>query len=229
MDHLHWVTAESRAFLDAAGDGALDEPIPSCPGWVVRDLVGHLGGVQQYHGGHLARGVTDPPDAPRPSPPSDEALLEWFATGADRLVAELRHVGLATPAWNFLGAEPATTAFWHRRMAHEAAVHRWDVQGARGGADPLDPALATDGVDEVLDTWGPARWGRGDVGPLDARFEIDLVDVEVHRTATFGAGSRSVALSGTAQNVLLGLWGRLSLRDRVVGGDVDLLGAVVLP
>lgn len=229
MDHLHRITTESRAFLDAAAAGPLDEPVMSCPGWLVRDLVGHLGVVQRFHGSHLRRGVTDPPAGDRPAPPGDDELLAWFAAGTERLVTELRHVGTQAPAWNFLGAEPATTAFWHRRLAHEATVHRWDLQHARGGTDALDPVDAIDGVDEVLDTWAPARWGSGDSAPLDARFEVDLVDVGVHRTATFGAGSTSVSVSGTAAEVLLALWGRLPVADRVVDGDEVLLAAIVMP
>ncbi len=228
MDHLHWLEAESQSFLDAASAGSLDDPVPTCPGWLVRDLVGHLGIVQQFHGSHLARGVTDPPDGTRPSAPTDDGLLEWFATGADRLVVDLRHLGTTTPAWNFLGAEPATTAFWHRRLAHEAAVHRWDAQAVRGRADPLDPAQAIDGVDEVLDTWAPVRWGTDD-HPLDARFDLELVDVGVRRTVVFGAGSRSVGLAGSAQDLLLGLWGRRPLADRVVDGDASLLALVDQP
>jgi hypothetical protein len=43
-----------------------------------------------------------------------------------------------------------TVGFWARRMALETVVHRVDAEQARGAVAPVDAALATDGIDEIL-------------------------------------------------------------------------------
>jgi len=52
------------------------------------------------------------------------------------------------PAWSWAGDH--RVGFWQRRMAHETLIHRYDAEAAAGAPQPLDPALAADGVDEVL-------------------------------------------------------------------------------
>ena len=50
------------------------------------------------------------------------------------LVATLDAVDPELPAWNF-APQAKKAAFWHRRMAHETAIHRWDAQMAGGLAE----------------------------------------------------------------------------------------------
>jgi hypothetical protein len=45
---------------------------------------------------------------------------------------------------------PGPARFWHRRVAHEASVHRWDIEQAVGIDHTIDAALAADGIDEYL-------------------------------------------------------------------------------
>ncbi len=224
LDLLETVRRESAAFLDAALDGGMEVPVPSCPDWTMADLVGHLGVVQRFHGGHLRRGVTDPPAGPRPQPP-ETGLADWFREGVDLLLDHLAAVGLDTPAWNWsVRPEDAVTAFWHRRMAHEAAMHRWDAQRARGRAHGFEDGLAVDGVDEVLQMWVPSR--RAEDAP-QGTIAVELTDVGVRRTLVCGQGSAAQAsLSGTASDVLLALWGRIPLSDLVVAGDMALAASV---
>ena len=72
-------------------------------------------------------------------------------------------VALAEPTrrcWTLAG--PATAAWWRRRQALETAIHRVDAERALGPASPIDPALAADGVGEVVDVLHPrqVRLGR---------------------------------------------------------------------
>ena len=152
MDHLHLIESESAAFLDAclAGDPGVD--VPACPGWTITDLLGHLGVVQRYHGGNLTRGVTTPPDHPRPTPP-ETGLADWFREGTALLLDNLAALPADAPAWGFGPGEP-TVAFWQRRMVHEALVHRLDAEMARGTtATPVDPVVADDAVAEYLEVF----------------------------------------------------------------------------
>jgi uncharacterized protein (TIGR03083 family) len=60
---LAGLRAESAAFRAAVGqDGALTAPVPSCPGWTVRDLVAHLGRVYGFVGRTAGRGDTSAPE-----------------------------------------------------------------------------------------------------------------------------------------------------------------------
>ncbi len=217
MDHLHLIESESAAFLDAclAGDPGVD--VPACPGWTITDLLGHLGVVQRYHGGNLTRGVTTPPDHPRPTPP-ETGLADWFREGTALLLDNLAALPADAPAWGFGPGEP-TVAFWQRRMVHEALVHRLDAEMARGTtATPVDPVVADDAVAEYLEVFLARRHRRepGPAGLLEVR-----TDVATHRV---GAGEQATAvLQGAAVEVLLALWGRTPVTDLELTGDLDLV------
>src|SRR5436305_715070 len=67
----------------------------------------------------------------------------------------LETVDPRAPAWNWSLA-PKAAGFWHRRMAQETAVHRWDAESAYGNALPVERLLAVDGIDEALRVFLPA-------------------------------------------------------------------------
>src|SRR4051812_27036656 len=144
------------------GDGLLDAvhhdltpAVPGCPGWTVADLVRHVGRVHRFHAAHIPRGVTDPPTE-QPADVPDDALLDWYVAGLATLVRTLEQVDPKAPAWNWsLG--PQVAGFWHRRMAQETAVHRWDAESAYGIQQPVEQALAVDGIDEVLRVFVPTQ------------------------------------------------------------------------
>src|SRR5690606_14849756 len=132
--------AEAPAFRQAAGQpGALDATVPSCPGWTVADLVRHLGAVYRWVRSHASRGVTSRPEQPRPvaddDVPTGPAALTWWDGEYAALSTVLDKLDPEMPAWNW-APQPKKVGFWHRRMAHETAVHRWDAQMATGLAEP---------------------------------------------------------------------------------------------
>lgn len=142
------------AALPAEG---LGPAVTGCPGWDVERLIGHLGRVHEWAASFLRLG----PDGGTPDaggrPPAGPDILPWYAERLDGLLAELDRHDPDEPSRSFAG--PAPVAFWHRRQAHETAVHRWDAQDAitPGQADPIDARLAADGVDEWLTVFVP-RW-----------------------------------------------------------------------
>jgi hypothetical protein len=139
------------------------------------------------------------------------------------------------------GAEPATAAFWFRRMAHETLVHQWDaasaISGARSGAPQLDPVLAADGIDEYLTMIVPSAHGRsrllaGLTGSVhvhcsdtSGEWQLDIQPdaLEVRREHAKG----DVALRGPASGLLLVLLNRLNENDAGVEifGDASLVAA----
>ncbi len=233
--------AEGPPFRDAVTQAPPDTPVPSCPDWTVIDLVHHLGALYQWVRGHASRGVTTPPEsrrAPRPEGlPTGPAAIEWWQGEYTALLDTLEALDPEIPAWNW-APQAKKAGFWHRRMAHETAVHRWDAQMAIGTGEPVEAKLAVDGVSEVLDTWLPAgrrqnptsRQGVVHLVATDAAQEwflrlrgegvalLDtgtLLDSDEHPARAFAAG--------TASDLLLALYGRVGFDVLEVTGDATLL------
>src|SRR5205823_3910842 len=125
--------------------------VPTCPGWTVRDLLAHQGGVHRWATSHVVEARTEPPsrDFALAEPPDDDAVLDWFRDGYARLVTTLADASDRLECWTFLPS-PSPRAFWARRQAHETAIHRVDAESASGEPVTFDPAFAVDGIDELL-------------------------------------------------------------------------------
>jgi uncharacterized protein (TIGR03083 family) len=153
MEHEAFVGAigsESARLVDAAEAAGLGAPVPSCPGWDVAELLGHLGTVQRWAAGIVEQRAQEreyPGDVGRPTEAA--ALPDWVRQGAARLVDVCGSTPPDTTVWTFSGPGPA--AFWARRQAHEVALHRVDAEVAAGRLAALDGELARDGIDEFLD------------------------------------------------------------------------------
>ena len=96
--------------------------------------------------------VVIPDEAPAAG---DERVVGWFADELAQIDAFLEALDPDVPTWNW-APQTRTASFWHRRTAHETAVHRWDAQFATRLPEPLESKLAADTVDEALDTFLPA-------------------------------------------------------------------------
>jgi uncharacterized protein (TIGR03083 family) len=240
-----WVAAlraEGAAFRTAIGQqGALALSAPSCPEWTVEDLARHLGVLYRWVAGHVSRGVTSRPEPPdHDDAPTGTAVLSWWDERYAELLKTLDWLDPALPAWNW-APQTKKAEFWHRRMAHETAVHRWDAQIAVGLSEPIEAKLAADGITEVLDTWLPAGRRRG---PLDRHGVVALRATDVaagwavrlrgHGIALLDTDTlldhdshheRTVA-AGTASDLLLALYGRVPFDVLDVAGDESLLEAL---
>jgi len=202
---------------ELADAGRLDVVVPWVPAWTARDLVGHLGTVHRWATAIVQAGTTDGP--PRSTHPPDDDLLGWYAAGHTSLVRALREVPPDSPAWHMSPAAPKVAGSWARRQAHELAVHRMDLEAAAGVEHaPLDPALADDGVDELLSIIVP-RWAHTEplagaetivaVASLDTgrQWEVRVARGEVTIAPSWtGAADATVTGDGTA--LLRHLWGR---------------------
>jgi uncharacterized protein (TIGR03083 family) len=139
----------------AAERAGLRTPVPSCPGWHVRDLLRHQGHVHRWAGRFVTEQLPDAVPEPTEAEilaadPPDGQLLDWFREGHAALVGALRSAPPDLACWTFLPA-PSPLAFWARRQAHETAIHRVDAELAAGGpVTAPDPAFAADGIDELV-------------------------------------------------------------------------------
>lgn len=216
----------------------LDLPVPTCPGWTGSDLVRHLAGVYQWVSGHFARGGTDRPEAAAsPDGPADVSPLDWWHQEYTKLFSVLSLADPDQPVWNW-APQPKKAIFWHRRMAHETAIHRWDAQMATGLAEPVEATLAADGLTEAMDSYLAAgrrrhpetrpcvialratdldefwyvRLRPGGIALLDTDTLLDGDDLHERVTAT-----------GTASDLLLAVYGRIPFAALTVSGDQPLL------
>jgi uncharacterized protein (TIGR03083 family) len=238
VDHAQYVDAirgEGAALAAAARDAGVDVTVPSCPEWTIADLLSHLGRIHHWVAGIVTerrqeRGTHWSENA---APPVD-ARLEWFECGVELLADALDAAGPDIAVWTW--TPDTTTSFWARRQAHETAIHRVDAQLARRQlasdvADPVDRERAVDGIDELFDLipyWPWADRVRGDgetvhvhctdgEGEWFARLNPDgLVVTREHAKG-------DVALRGTASDLLLGLYGRMSIDALDVIGNAAVL------
>ncbi len=201
MNRLHatkdfWLAAlraDGPALYDAVAAAGPDAVVPTCPGWTVADLTEHLTSLLVWVRETVPRGVvTRPADrvVPAPRPRWDDAL-EALGRELTATIGTLDALDPELPAWTW-PAQAKKAGFWHRRMAHEISVHRWDAETATGRQAAIETKLAADGVTEILDTWLPA-------GRRHAPTELQGV---VHLTATDASYEWFIRLRGTGVALL---------------------------
>jgi uncharacterized protein (TIGR03083 family) len=259
VDYVAHFRREVAAFEAAARAAVGMRPapaVPACPGWRVTNLVLHLGTVHRYVARVIAERLAEPPP-PDEDPawlavpgecagwlapgavPGDAALpaalVNWFAAAAADLRAQFQAAGPDVAVWTW--SADHTVGFWQRMQAIEAAVHRWDAQAAAGGAEPVDAELAADAIGQTFEIMAPMRRALKAAPPGQGeRFAFRRTDGTERWNIRFdGAGlvphdgPGDVELSGTASDLMLFLWQRISA-DAAAGdgrltvrGDVSLL------
>jgi len=230
------VQQEAAALAALLTPEALAAPVPGCPGWRLVDLARHTGGVHRWATSALSTPPGgDPGDEPA-GPDDDTAVRDWFARGAESLVAALRSTPAPQPCWTFAAAEaPATAAFWARRQVLETALHRWDAETALAaaglGAEP-DPAtwLAADvaaaGVAEVVEVVAPrqVRLGRTPALPGTVALRGDDAPEVLLGPAGSAGGRPDAVVTGPSAALLLLLWRRTPLDRELTAGRLRLAG-----
>ncbi|GAA4352302.1 maleylpyruvate isomerase family mycothiol-dependent enzyme [Angustibacter luteus] len=195
----------------------LTTPVPSCPGWDLAELGGHLGVIHRWARDSLAS--DSPPDEGQP--PSREELAGWYRDSADALLSALRAARSDDPCWGF-GPHPRTVRFWLRRQAHETCIHAWDAANAVGAPPAIAADLAADGLDEVAGMFYPRQIRLGRREPLGVALAFAATDVG--RVSVLGEGEPVATVSGSAEQLLLGLWRRRDLAALLADGDVRMDG-----
>ncbi len=170
--HIAALRDAGDLLAEAAERAGPSAPVPSCPGWQVRDLLRHTGYVHRWAteyvvGQHLSYQEVPSEEELLKStgPAGDAALPDWFREGHARLVSALERAEPDLKCWTFLPGSPSPLAFWARRQAHETTIHRVDAELAVGvpvaGLSSFAPGLAADGVDELIMGFGGRASKRG--------------------------------------------------------------------
>jgi uncharacterized protein (TIGR03083 family) len=249
LDHFH----SNRAAILSAAAVDLDAPIKGCPGWDVAALTGHMGRVYTF----WLKWVCE-----RPRGASKEAFAELMAEREARLPGyiawrdpefhkEARPAGIVEFArdtgneledalrelspdeqvWTFVPSQQ-TGAFLFRRLALETAVHRWDAEEAVGAEQPIEEALARDGIDETLMMFAndpayeehqPLRRGqrillRDDGG--EGQWLVMFGEEGI--TTSPGDGPADATITGSASDLLLFIMGRRTPEEMQIEGDKAL-------
>ncbi|MET8637920.1 MULTISPECIES: maleylpyruvate isomerase family mycothiol-dependent enzyme [unclassified Streptomyces] len=231
-------TAEFVQILDreggllaaAAEQAGVDAEVPTCPGWQVRDLLRHTGMVHRWAASFVAEGHTSPHPVGGLPDLDGSALAAWFRDGHRHLVDTLSSAAPDVRCWHFLPA-PSPLAFWARRQTHETTVHRIDAEAARGGAPTaVAPALALDGIDELLRGFHARHRSRVRseeprvlrVRAADADDAVWTVRLSTEPPVTErdDAGRADCEVTGPADRLYLALWNRLPFP--AVTGDASI-------
>jgi uncharacterized protein (TIGR03083 family) len=218
-EHIDRLRAEGLRLVAAAERAGLDAPVPTCPEWRVRDLVGHTGGVHRWAASFVTTGrerpTTDEEDAAYFAAPGDDTLLDWYRDAHGGLVAALSGADPAIPCFTFLPA-PTPLAFWARRQAHETAVHRVDAESAGSAVAGIPAGFAADGIDELLFGFFARPRGRLVADP-PVSLAVCATDADAAWTIHVGPDSRraqpgrhpaDLTVTGPAGDLYLLLWNR---------------------
>ena len=149
---------------DNAARAGLSAPVPTCPGWTVRELVAHQGMVHRWAAG-CVRGERDDDacEAIEREGLESQDVLAWLDEGATDLLSTLAFAPADLDAWFFLPDAPGTRNGWARRQCHETTIHAVDAMSAARGSVPpaaetwIRSGIAVDGVDELLMGFVPRR------------------------------------------------------------------------
>ena len=266
MDQVRYLQAfdNDAAALAAAARMGLEPAVPSGPGWIVANILIHLGtvyrgwvAVMDAHGDEwpldISRQVLE-----RTFPALidlfeqgekgvaawtiPDGLIEWFEQGAAEMTDSLRGAHLDGALWRPAGWPASLTPsvrLFQRAANIETAVHRWDAQLAHQCTSPIDPLVATMGIEQVLREGIPASrqyvrenrsvpppTGRGETylfqqadgdGAWLVRFQGEDVSVEQ------GEGEADVVAQGSASDLLLFLWHRIPADRLDLAGERALL------
>jgi uncharacterized protein (TIGR03083 family) len=238
-DHIEAIGREGERLAAAASRAGLDAPVRWCPGWDVRELLRHLSEIHLWAASHVARRAVGEGDflagleASWPDLavfwPDDGDLVDYYLATNANLVRHLEEAPTDLDTWTFLPA-PSPRQMWARRQAHETSIHRIDAESATAAISDFDPALASDGIDEILTAMAP----RTNELPLESAvtMAVQPTDVGERWLVTLGpdgidtirdGGPADLVLTGRASDLYLAVWNRGDDSAIQVTGDRSVL------
>ncbi len=235
-DYLAVIAVEGERFVAAAAEAGLDAPVPTCPEWVVRDVVLHNGEVHRWATAVVRSRATNlgqvPEDFLGPLPTDAEAL-DWFRAGVADLLDALRTADPSVAYGTFFeNPPPPRLLFWARRQAQELGMHRVDIESALARCTPFGTAHAADGVDEFLVGFVSRKRTKLHsseprsllIAPIDSPQRWLLTISEAPPSATrldpeAELPAADCVVTGTAHDLVLALWNRSDLTPFTIAGD----------
>ena len=229
--------AEIGSFAETVRGVEPAMPVPACPPWNVAALVKHVGCSHRW-AEHMVQRRSDRfvsfRDVPMGLPDEQGEYPAWLVAGRDPLLNTLRAAQPDEPMWAW-GADQHVR-FWARRQLFETTVHHADAQLALGRQPAIAVGIALEGIDEFLENLPFAERFAPNVKQLRGAGEtlhLHCTDADGEWmirlepegfTWEHGHGKGSVAVRGTASDLLLLTYGRLKADARFQSfGDETLL------
>jgi hypothetical protein len=222
---------QAGLFRTAVATADLSADVPSCPGWTFTDLSLHVArflhtATRYFTSGSIVE--------LRPTPARrDVNPLVYLDEQLAAATQVLRNTSGNRPVWTFSPTAPDLAWVWHRRVAHELSLRRWDAQAALRTLTPTDREQAADAIDELLGTLLPARLradspsrGTAIISCTDGpqTWHVRLAPGAVPEVRSAGRDEKADArLSNRTANVLYQLWSRMQLTG---SGDQAVLRAL---
>ncbi len=230
IDYLEAIESDGRRLLDIAADSDLDLPVPTCPGWTLRDLVEHVAGANLWMSTCVSSGCTAQERILPPGPVARDDLLNWSRQALDDVLTTLSTTPPETLVWTPIRG-PLGSLWWRRKAALEVAIHRTDAEGAVGlKSQTIDPRLALDGVDEYAEEFLPLMLLMVAEPPVTAVL-LSPNDIRDSRTLSLipagddrDPGAATVELTASASDLLLWMWNRVPDGTLTVHGDDAVVG-----
>ena len=230
VEYINAFKADAAAIRDVFASAGPEMPVPATPKWDLGRMVKHIGTVFVWG----AKVVEQRPE--RVDPKSLEIGLpaersdygDWLVETAAKAASVMSRAAPTDDCWSW-GAD-SSVLFWSRRLAHEISVHRWDVQSAFGEPEPINAALARDGLNEILENL--ASRPDTDLRGAGERLHLHATDCEGEWLITIGAEGvefkhehekGDVAARATASDLLLLILGRVAPSSLEVFGDASQL------
>jgi uncharacterized protein (TIGR03083 family) len=239
-EYLDGVRTNADLFLAAARQAGVDAPVPTCPDWTVADLARHQGRVYRWVSTIIETKAQEFVSRQELEEEAKQAAdpLAWLEGGAELALNVLGGADPDLPVWNWIDGGPGPVRFWHRRMAHETAIHRVDAEAAAAApAAPqsrVEPAeLASDGIDEYL-AFLPLRAERGGTAGMSGSYHFHTTDVPGEWLVVFEGDAvtvsrehakADVAVRGPASELELYLYNRRGSDGLEVFGDAAKVAA----
>jgi hypothetical protein len=228
--HVDAIEQEAERIGELAERG-VKVAIRNHPGWDLEALLLHLADAFERALAQLR--APDQSAQVLPQVQLTGSALGCFEESRLALVSALREHDPADPCWNAVG-EDLTVGFLARRLAHESAIHRIDVEVARGTPTTIDSELAADGVDERLFVVLSHHSEEGEMPELggsiclicsdrDAAWSIDASRGRF-RVRT-GRGPADAAVVATASDLFCFSWSRPTIRPLQVTGRMAVVEA----
>ncbi len=229
---------EIRRITELVAETAASAPVPHCDGWDLHALIRHVALIHKWVRTMVEQLTPTriPQRAIDAALPTDwSAVPAWFARNGAELVAVLRAADADAPMYSW--TPDKHVRFWVRRMLHETTIHRTDAERAAGVASRIEPAVAVDAIDELLENLPYADFFRPQVRDLRGDGET----IHLHATDLDGSGlpgewlitlepegfrwshahvKGAAAVRGRAADLALFMYGRRKAGDPAL----DLLG-----
>jgi uncharacterized protein (TIGR03083 family) len=236
-EYLEGIASEIGTMALTVNGSDLFTPVPGCPGWDLSELLRHSGRVHRWVTAMVAARAQEYMNWKTLDlglPEDDSDLPAWLADGAEPLLAELS-ADPAISVWSF--GPGKCIGWWARRLLQETTVHRTDAELALGLVPVVSPAVAADGIEELLEDLLPYTGAVAKLVALDRigdSLHLHATDAPGEWTITLtdigfkwevGHGKATVAVRGPLTDLLLLMWNRRRLTDSrfELFGDATLM------